>query len=70
MALKENRIKAHLRGSEGATVITFFQKRNIPAIASGFGCSGCAHIADEFVKISNLYNGAKVLRSFLDSYKF
>ncbi len=63
-------IKPHLAGSEGATVITFFQHKHIPAIASGFGCSGCAHISDEYVKIDNLYKGAKVLENFLAHYKF
>jgi len=62
--------KARVKGSEGATVITFFQHKNIPAIATGFGCGGCAHIADEFVLIENLYKGALVLEEFLKSYKF
>jgi len=69
-ALKDYKIKPQLHGSEGATVITFFQQKNIPAIASGFGVSGCAHIANEFVKISNLYKGSKVLECFLENYKF
>jgi len=57
-------------GSEGATTITFFQKRNIPAIATGFGSQGCAHTADEYAKIDNLYKGALVLEDFLKNYKF
>ncbi len=62
--------KPLIKGSEGATTITFFQKNNIPAIATGFGSQGCAHIADEYVKIENLYKGARVLEEFLKSYKF
>jgi len=58
-----------IKGSEGATVITFFQGKNIPAIATGFGSGGCAHAANEYVKISNLYRGAKVLELFLKQYK-
>lgn len=69
-AMRSCGIKINLRGSEGATVITFFQRKNIPAIASGFGSAGCAHIADEYVKVSNLYKGAQVLREFLTTYKF
>ena len=56
---------ASLKGSEGATVITFFKKKGIPAVASGFGSKGCAHINDEYVKIDNLYRGAKALEEFL-----
>jgi succinyl-diaminopimelate desuccinylase len=63
-------IAAPVRGSEGATVITFFQDKNIPAIASGFGCEGMAHMADEFVTVDNLYKGSMVLEEFLKNYKF
>ncbi len=56
---------AKLKGSEGATVITFFKEKNIPAIATGFGCRGTAHISDEYVKIDTLYRGAKALEEFL-----
>jgi len=69
-AMRSLRITPRLKGSEGATVITFFQHKNIPAVASGFGCSGCAHTRDEYVKIDNLYKGAQVLEKFLTSYKF
>ena len=69
-AMKKLRIKSIIKGSEGATTITFFQNKNIPAVASGFGCTSCAHIADEYVKIDNLYKGARVLEEFLKNYKF
>lgn len=69
-AIKKFRVKPKLNGSEGATVITFFQHKKIPAISCGFGTSGCAHIADEYVKIRNLYKGALVLEDFLLNYKF
>ncbi len=59
-----------VRGSEGATVITFFQDKFIPAIALGFGCEGMAHMADEYVKVDNLYKGSLVLEEFLKNYKF
>jgi len=58
-----------IKGSEGATTITFFQNKNIPAIATGFGSQGCAHSADEYVKINNLYKGAMVLEEFLKNYR-
>jgi len=58
-----------IKGSEGATTITFFQNKNIPAIATGFGSQGCAHSADEYVKIDNLYKGAMVLEEFLKNYR-
>jgi acetylornithine deacetylase/succinyl-diaminopimelate desuccinylase-like protein len=63
-AMHKSGIKPTIGGSEGATVITFFQRKNIPAVATGFGSSGCAHIADEFVLIDNLYRGALVLERF------
>jgi len=68
-AMRKIGVRPRVEGSEGATVITFFQDKNIPAIATGFGCEGCNHIADEYVKISNLYKGAKVLQEFLKNYK-
>jgi len=69
-AMRSLKITPRLKGSEGATVITFFQHKNIPAIASGFGCSGRAHTRDEYVKIDNLYKGAQILEKFLTSYQF
>jgi succinyl-diaminopimelate desuccinylase len=68
-AMQKIGVKPRIKGSEGATVITFFQDKNIPAIATGFGCEGCDHIADEYVKISNLCKGAKALEEFLKCYK-
>jgi succinyl-diaminopimelate desuccinylase len=69
-ALKDSGIAPRICGSEGATTITFFQDKNIPAIATGFGTSGCAHTVDEYVKIDNLYKGSQALEKFLKSYKF
>ncbi|PIP20000.1 MAG: hypothetical protein COX40_07100 [Candidatus Omnitrophica bacterium CG23_combo_of_CG06-09_8_20_14_all_40_11] len=67
---KKLKIQPRMKGSEGATTITFFQEKDIPAIATGFGASGCAHIADEYVKINNLYKGAMVLEEFIKTYQF
>ena len=69
-AIKRVGLRALIKGSEGATTMTFFQNKNIPAIATGFGCEGCAHTADEYVKIDNLYKGALVLQDFLQKYQF
>lgn len=69
-AMRKFKAKPQIKGSEGATVITFFQDKNIPAIATGFGCEGCAHTADEYVKIDNLYKGALILEEFLKTYQF
>jgi len=70
MAAKKIKAASCISGSEGATTITFFQGKHIPAIATGFGCAGCAHIADEYVEIDNLYKGVQVLEEFLKSYIF
>lgn len=64
-AMKKNKIKPEIKGSEGATVITFFQDKKIPAVATGFGQSGCFHVVDEYAKIDSLYKGAMVLEDFL-----
>jgi acetylornithine deacetylase/succinyl-diaminopimelate desuccinylase-like protein len=69
-AARKFKVNAVIKGSEGATTITFFKKKNIPAIATGFGSTQCAHTADEYVKIDNLYKGALVLEEFLKRYKF
>jgi len=69
-AMRSFKIKPRISGSEGATVITFFKAENIPAIATGFGTEGCAHIADEYASLNNLYKGTQVLVAFLKKYKF
>jgi len=68
-AMRNINVNPAIKGSEGATTITFFQEKNIPAIAWGFGSEGCAHTANEYAKVDNLYKGAKVLEEFLKSYK-
>lgn len=60
--------RAKLKGSEGATVISFFREKKIPAVATGFGCEGQAHTTNEFVKIDDLFKGAKVLVEFLKEF--
>jgi succinyl-diaminopimelate desuccinylase len=70
MAMRKTRIRPAIKGSEGATVITFFQDKNIPAVAWGFGAGNCAHIADEYIRIDNLYRGTLGLERFLKEYKF
>lgn len=69
-AARNCKISPRIKGSEGATTITFFQERNIPAIATGAGSENCAHIADEYVMLDNLYKGAMVLEEFLKIYRF
>lgn len=69
-AMRKIKAMPRLKGSEGATTITFFQDKKIPAVATGFGSSGCAHIADEYAKIDNLHKGALALEEFLKTYRF
>lgn len=59
---------ARLKGSDGATVISFFKKQGIPAFATGFGKSGTQHINDEYAEIPVLYQGARVLERFVRAY--
>jgi len=67
-AARSLRIKSLLKGSEGATVMTFFKKHKIPAFASGFGARGTAHTTDEYAHIKTLYNGARLLERFVKEY--
>lgn len=60
--------KATIKGSEGATVISFFKKHKIPAFATGFGAHGTAHTNDEYVYVNSLYTGSKVLKQYLKEY--
>jgi succinyl-diaminopimelate desuccinylase len=69
-AMKNVKACPSIKGSEGATVITFFRHKNIPAVATGFGTGGQAHVTDEYVKIRNLYKGALALVEFLKNYRF
>ncbi len=61
-------VKPRLKGSDGATVISFFQKYGIKAFATGFGKSGTLHADDEFAEIKTLYKGAVVLEQFVKDY--
>lgn len=69
-AIKKVGCKPLINGSQGATVITFFQEKNIPATATGFGVEGLAHTVDEYVNVDTLYKGAQALEIFLKEYKF
>jgi succinyl-diaminopimelate desuccinylase len=69
-AMLAYKINPRITGSEGATVMTFLQNMNIPAVATGFSCSGCAHSSNEYIKVDNLYKGAKVLEYFLKNFRF
>ena len=69
-AARKTKIRPAIKGSEGATVITFFQDKHIPAVAWGFGARNCAHIADEYIRIEDLYRGTLALERFLKGYKF
>ncbi|MDE2009053.1 MAG: ArgE/DapE family deacylase [Candidatus Omnitrophica bacterium] len=60
--------KAKLKGSQGATVITFFQDYGIPAFSTGWGSHGVIHANDEYAEIKILYNGARVLERFIKEY--
>jgi len=61
-------LKPQVKGSEGATVITFFKKQGIPAFATGYGAKGTAHTTDEYAKVATLYKGTRLLEKFLKDY--
>lgn len=62
------KVPVELRGSEGATVMTFFKKHGIAAFATGFGASGTAHANDEYLKVNTLIKGTKFLEQFIKDY--
>jgi acetylornithine deacetylase/succinyl-diaminopimelate desuccinylase family protein len=69
-ALEKNRIKFSFKGSEGATTVSFFNERKIPAVGFGIAKEGKSHATDEYVEIEDLYKGAKVLVDFLKEFQF
>ncbi|MBN1870296.1 MAG: M20 family metallopeptidase [Candidatus Omnitrophica bacterium] len=60
--------QARPRGSEGATVMTFFRKYGIAAFATGFGAPGTAHTNDEYIHIRTLFRGTQMLEQFIKEY--
>ncbi len=65
---KRLKVSAILKGSEGATVMTFFKKHHIAAFATGFGASGTAHANDEYIRVKTLVHGTKLLEQFVKEY--
>jgi len=65
---KKMNVQPKVRGSEGATVITFFQETGIPAFATGYGAHGTAHTNDEYAEVNTLVKGAQVLERFVKDY--
>jgi len=65
---KRLKCPAKFKGSEGATVITLFQKYKIPAFATGWGAHGTMHANDEYIFIKSLYNGTKLLEEYIKEY--
>jgi len=68
-AIKDCGLRPCIKGNEGATTITLFQQKRIPAIAYGVGSRNTAHASDEYIKIENLFRGTKVLEGFLRRFK-
>jgi len=65
---KKMGFEAKLLGSQGATVITFFQDYGIPAFSTGWGSHGVIHANDEYAVVKNLYNGARALEAYIKAY--
>jgi succinyl-diaminopimelate desuccinylase len=59
---------AAVKGSEGATVITFFKKHGIPAFATGYGARGTAHTTDEYIRVNTLHTGTRLLEQYIKEY--
>lgn len=64
-SLRKQRKESGISGSEGATVLTFFPKRNVVAV--GFG-PPVAHATDEYCNVNDVCDGAKVLEDFIKNY--
>lgn len=63
--LRKYRKNSRIRGSEGATPVSFFKTN---AVSTGFGEPGVAHMTDEFVRIRDLEDGARVLEEFIRGF--
>lgn len=61
-------VEAKLTGSQGATVISFFQDYGIPAFSTGWGAHGVIHANDEYAFVKTLCKGARVLEAYLKEY--
>lgn len=60
--------KADYKGSEGATVMTFFKKYHIAAFATGFAAHGTAHTNDEYIYVKSLCKGTRVMEEYIKEY--
>lgn len=65
---KKAKYKTTLMGSQGATVITLFQKFKIPAFACGASAPGQAHCTDEYVKVKSVVKSAKFLEQYIKAF--
>jgi len=65
---KRMKCPAHLKGSEGATVISLFQLHNIPAFAAGWAAHGTAHTNDEYIFVKSLCKGTRLLEEYVKEY--
>lgn len=63
--LRKEKIFSPIKASFGATVINFLADKGIESFAFGFGSGGTAHSQDEYIKITNLTRGVKVLEEYL-----
>jgi len=66
--LKKMHCPGGLKGSEGATVITFFQDYGIAAFATGFAAHGTAHTNDEYIFVKDLCRGTRFLEQYVKDY--
>ena len=65
---KEIRKNAEYTGSEGATMVALFQNTGIPAVATGFGIKECMHATDEYARLDDLTDGAKIIEKTIIKY--
>ncbi len=61
-------VETRVAGSHGATVLTFFKRLGVPAVAVGFGVADCMHATNEYVRINDLFNGALMLEKFIKDF--
>ncbi len=67
-SIKEVRNISKHTGVEGATMVALFQNTGIPAVATGFGTKACMHATDEYARLDNLTDGAKVIEKTILKY--
>lgn len=60
--------KPEISGSAGSTLMALFIKHRMPCVSVGFGAEGTEHAADEYVNLSDVFDGTRAIEHFVKNY--